>query len=137
MKFYHLLLVSLLALSACAPQSDLDEAKREIERLKVENEQLKAQLAKKPALPVTMSLRKAMMGPGHVAMFNTTVKSPVSVLVTVKSAALGTTKKFELHLSPSIPTELGYTDGAAIEQGDTITLENNNYSPATFVVNIN
>ena len=137
MKFYALLILSLLTLVACSPKSDVDEAKREAERLKAENAELKAQLAKKPAIPVSMSLRKAMMGPGYVAMFNTTVKSSVSVLVTVKSAALGTVKKFELHLNPNVTTELGHAEGAVIENGDTITVENNNYSSVTFTVNVN
>ena len=137
MKFYALLILSLLTLVACSPKSDVDEAKREAERLKAENAELKAQLAKKPEIPVSMSLRKAMMGPGYVAMFDTTVKSPVPVLVTVKSAALGTVKKFELHLNPNVTTELGHAEGAVIEKGDTITVENNNYSSVTFTVNVN
>lgn len=137
MKFYSLLILSFLTLAACSPKSDVDEAKREAERLKAENAELKAQLAKKPALPVSMSLRKAMMGPGYVAMFNTTVKSPVPVLVTVKSAALGTIKKFELHLKPNTTTELGHAEGAAIGKDDIVTIENNNYSSVTFTVNVN
>lgn len=136
MKLYFLIILSLLTLTACAPQSDVEEAKREIGRLKAENAQLKAQLAKKPTLPVHMALREAMMGPGYVAMFNTTVKSSIPVLVTVKSAALGTVKKFELHLNPNTTTELGHAEGAAIEDGDTIIIENNNYSAATLTANV-
>jgi hypothetical protein len=136
MKGYCLLVLAVLFMAGCARRSELDEANREIGRLKAENAELQSQLAKKPQLPVTMSLRKAMLGPGLVAVFNTTVKASVPVLVTVKSAALGTLKKFELHLNSNLPTELGHAEGAAIEQGDTITLENNNYSLAAFVVNM-
>lgn len=143
LKFF-ILMCFVLPLMACAPKSDLDASKKQIEELQAhivvlqtENAQLKAQLAKKPELPVTMSLRKAMMGPGYVAVFNTTIKSPVSVLANIKSAALGTTKQFELHLSPNAPTELGHMEKAVIEKGDTITLENNNYSAVTFTVNAN
>ena len=132
----------VLFLTACAPKSDLDAAKKQIEglqtqvaALQTENAQLKAQLAKKPELPVTMSLRKAFMGPGLVAIFNTTVKAPVSALAIIHSAALGTTKQFELHLNPNGATELGHLQGAVIENGDTITLSNNNYSDVTFTIN--
>lgn len=137
------LFITALALSAiaCAPKSEVDEAKRiigelqaQVQALQAENQQLKAALAKKPELPVTMGLRKALTGPGYVAVFNTTVKSPVSVLATLKSAALGTTKQFELHLNPTSATELGYLEGATIEAGDTISLENSNYSTVTFTV---
>ncbi len=144
MKPKILAMCSALLLVACAPKSDVDAAKKQIEQLQTqvstlqtENAQLKAQLAKKPELPVTMSLRKAMMGPGFVAVFNTTVKSPVSVLAKIRSAALGTTKQFELHLNPSAPTELGHMEGAVIENGDVITLENNNYSTVTFTAKVN
>ncbi len=144
MKLKTLVVCSALLLTACAPKSDVDAAKKQIEQLQTqvaslqaENAQLKAQLAKKPELPVTMSLRKAMMGPGYVAVFNTTVKSPISVLAKLRSASLGTTKQFELHLNPNAATELGHVEGAVIENGDTITLENNNYSTATFTAKVN
>lgn len=144
MNYKVVLICSALLVTACAPKSDLDAAKKQIEELQAqitalsaENTHLKDQLAKKPELPVTLSLRKAVMGPGFVAAFNTTIKSPISVLVTIKSAALGTTKQLELHLNPTGPAEIGHLEGAIIEAGDTITLENSNYSSATFTVNAN
>jgi hypothetical protein len=136
-----LLLLSVLVLSACAPAADLEAAKRQIaalqsqvSSLQAENEHLKNQLAKKPDLPITIAFRRALMGPGYVAVFNTTVKSPVSVLVALTSADLGTTKRFELHLNASTATELGHMQGAVIENGDTITVENANYSSTTIIV---
>lgn len=142
MRLKLLVVGFVLLLTACAPKSDLDAAKKQIEglqtqvaALQTENAHLKAQLERKPELPVTLSLRKAMMGPGLVAIFNTTVKSPVSVLATIHSVSLGTTKEFELHLNPNVATELGHLEGAVIENGDTITLRNNNYSDVTFTVN--
>ena len=77
-----------------------------------------------------------MMGPGNVAILNTTVKSNVPVLITLHSAALGTSKVFERHLDPSHPTELGHLEGAVIENGDTITIKNQNYSPVSFTVSL-
>ena|SRR6266849_3959068 len=134
MKGKVLGIVAVLSLVGCVPKSDLDAAQKQIAELQAQVQALKGELAKKPKLPVTMALRRAMLGPGYVAVFNTTIKSPVSVLATIKSKALSTTKKFELHLDPSTATELGYREGATIEAGDTITLENNNYSPVSFVV---
>lgn len=80
-----------------------------------------------PELPVSVTFRTAMLGPGNVAVFNTTVKAPISVLVTVESAALGTKKQFELHLDPNRATELGHLEGVVIESGDLITVHNQNY----------
>ena len=149
--------VFAIALSACAPKSELDAAQKRVSELQAQvatlqsqltelqsqattaqaaNAQLKEQLEKKPALPVTVSFRKALAGPGYVAIFNTTVKSPVSVLATLKSIALGTSKSFELHLDPSVASERGHLEGIVIEQGDILTMENQNYSPVTVTVNV-
>ena len=88
-----------------------------------------------PELPVSVSSRAAMMGPGKVAIFNTTIKSPISVLVTIESAALGTTKQFELRLDPTKPSELGHLEGVVIESGDLITVKNQKYAPIKVRIN--
>lgn len=156
MKAKTLLVCFAFILSACVSKTDFDNAIQHIEELKAqvatlqaenaelksqvanlqgEGTELKSRLAKKPDLPVTLALRQAFTGPGYVAVFNTTVKSPVAVIATVTSSALGNSKRFELRLNPTGPTELGHLEGVVIENGDTITLENNNYSPATFTIN--
>ena len=115
-------------------KAEADAAKNENQNLEAQNSQLQAKVDEKPLLPVTISFRKAMIGPGKVAVFNTTIKTPVPVLVQLQSAALGTTKQFELHLASTHTTELGYLEGAVIESGDTITVTNQNYSPVSFTV---
>lgn len=75
------------------------------------------------------------MGKGIVAIFSTTIKAPVATIIRVYSASLGTTKQFELHLESSHTTELGHLEGAFLENGDTITIENQNYSSTTVTVN--
>ena len=124
----------VLLLSACAPKSELDAAQQRISQLQAENAQLRARLERKPEIPLTMSVRKALTGPGYVAVFNTTTKSPVSAIATLNSKSLGTTKRFELHVNPTVASELGHLEGAVIEEGDTITVENQSHSPLTFTV---
>ena len=159
----HLLLFStLLCLCACGPSPELVAAKNTIaeqeariaslqqesaaakaeiasltarlDKMGNELDKSSAQLAKKPDLPISISVRKALTGPGLVAVFDTTIKSSLAVMVTVTSTALGTTKAFEVHLNPSGPTSLGHLEGAVIEPGDIITVENNNFSATTFTV---
>lgn len=117
-------------------KAEAETTKNENENLEVKNSQLQAKVDEKPQLPVTVSFRKAMTGPGNVVILNTTVKSNVPVLITLHSAALGTSKTFERHLDPSHTTELGHLEGAVIENGDTITIENQNYSSVTFTVSL-
>ena len=96
--------------------------------------QLTNEAAKKPDLPVSVSFRKARAAQGYVAVIDTTVKAPIAVLLTHKSASLGTRKQMEVHLDPGAPYELGGLDGFVFEPGDSVTLENNNYSSASVSV---
>lgn len=113
---------------------EAEVAKNENQNLEAKNSQLQAKVDEKPELPVTVSFRKAQMGPGGVAIFNTTIKSQVPILITVYSASLGTTKHFERQLAATHPTELGHMEGAALNNGDTITIANQNYSPINIKV---
>lgn len=153
-----------MAMAACAPQSDVDAARKQAadlasenaalkEKLGAENAALKAQLAtqasqiaaqgealreqlaKKPDLPVTVTYRKALIGAGYVAVIQTTVKEEIPLIAVVSSQALGTTKRFELHVSPQAPTQLGHSEGATFENGDVLTLENANYATKSFRLN--
>ena len=150
-------IVVAVLLSACVPKSELETVQKQIATLQAElsaaqtrlgeaqtnaatlhteNLRLKAELDKKPPLPVAVSFRKALSGPGYVAVLSTTIKSEVAVLATVQSNALGTSKRFELHLNPTAPHSLGHLEGAVIAPGDVITLENQNYSTVTVVASI-
>lgn len=86
-------------------------------------------------VPVTMATRKAMAGPGFVAIFRTTLPVFINVGVVVHSARLGTTKRFVVQLTPGKATELGWKQGAALEFGDTLTVEEEHYAPITFTEN--
>jgi hypothetical protein len=122
--------------------------KAELQRLRVENSQLKSQvallqfqvgqanthlqetklqLAKKPAMPVKIGFRKALMGAGYVAVLNTTIKQDFPVVVIFKSKSLGTTNKFQVNLSQSTPSEIGHLQGATIFPGDEIFVENTQF----------
>ena len=116
-------------------KTEAEVAKKQNQNLETQNSQLQAKLDEKPAIPVSVSFRPSLMGKGIVAVFNTTVKIPVAAIVQVHSASLGTTKQFELHLESRHATELGHLEGAFLENGDTITVENQNYSSITFTVN--
>ena len=88
-------------------------------------------LARKPDMPVSVSLRRALLGGTNVAVFTTTIKKDFPVLVTVNSRALGTSKQFRVQLNATQPSELGASEGAAIDIDDVILVENTDYEPAT------
>ena len=122
--------------------------KSEIQRLQAENAQLhsqmsslqfqlsqatgklqeaKTQLARKPAMPVQVNFRKAVMGSGCVVVISTTVKQDFPVIVEFKSKSLGTIKRFQVNLSQERPSEIGHLEGATIFPGDQVTIQNNQY----------
>lgn len=147
-------MVLSLLFAACVSKSEFEKAQTENNNLRAQVAQLQQQvvelqnklqetssqlsaasseLARKPAMPVEVSFRRALMGPGYVAVFKTTIKQDYPVLVTVNSKALGTSQKFSLRLSQVRSTGLGHSEGATIEAGDEIIVENNNYEPLAVV----
>ena len=154
-----LALILSLSLIACAPKSEVDKAQAEaaelskkvshLERLNEEQRRriddlelavrqqtgklaaAQQQLDRKPPMPVKVSLRKAFLGGGYVAVFSTTIKQDFPILVTVKSKALGTSKQFRLNLSSTQSTEMGRSEGLSIEPEDEVFIENTSYESAT------
>ena len=120
--------------SLATATKSIDDLKAQLAAVQAQNDQLNTQLAVKPRLPLAWIVRKAFIGPGLVVVLSTTVKEPIEVLAPVRNPTLGTVKQVELHLNPSVPTNLGSSQGAVIDSGDVITLSNNNYSPSTFTV---
>lgn len=154
MKKVLLVLLSSLLFMACVSKSEFEKAQTENNNLRTKVAQLQQQvtelqsklqetsaqlsaasskLARKPAMPVKVSFRQALLGPGYVAVFNTTIKQDFPILVTVKSKALGISQNFKLRLSYVATRELGHSEGATIEAGDEVIVENNNYSPLVVV----
>jgi hypothetical protein len=155
MKQIILMLLLGGALCGCAKQSDLDAAnaklvtanasleaanqtisdqKAQIAALQTQADQLNARLSIKPRLPVTFTARHQLLGQGLVVEVNTTIKQPLQVLATIKNPTLGTTKEVELELNGVRPTFISSAQGTPIDSGDQITLTNNNYTPAEFMV---
>jgi hypothetical protein len=120
--------------SLAAATKTIDDLKTQLAAAQPQNDQINAQTAVKPRLPLAWVVRKAFLGPGLVVVLSTTVKEHIEVLATVRNPTLETVKQVELHLDPSVPANLGSSQGVIIESGDVITLTNNNYSPSTITV---
>jgi outer membrane murein-binding lipoprotein Lpp len=153
------LLAITLALAACAPKSEVEKAQAEAKELSAKVAELERvnesqrrkiadleaaiqfqtsklaaaqqQLERKPALPVKVGLRRALLGGGYVAVFSTTIKQDFPVLVTVRSKALGTSKQFRVNLTSTGTTEMGASEGFSVDPEDELLLENTNYESAT------
>lgn len=159
MKTRILAICVALAISGCAWKSDVDSAKAQLSdavktgdslrvqladanktiddlhlqlsALQSQNEQLSARLAIKPQIPIAYFIRRVLLSRNLVINFTTTVKEPVTVLVTIKKPSLGTVKQYELRIDPAVPAALR---DALIESGDVVTVTNEKYSPMTFTI---
>jgi hypothetical protein len=149
------IIIASIPLSGCN-----DDLKTRVEQLTKDNDRLKVnninlyneltaannQLAKlrqiietravlKP--PITVHYRNALMGHGLVAIINTHTKDPITILVTWRSGATDAVKRTQIHLDGKNEVELGHLEGFPLEQGDTLTIHNNEYEPVTVKVKLN
>lgn len=140
MKSVFVAIFAVLLLG-CASKDEVQKLQSENARLRLQVSQLqtqvdqanrflhetKAQLARKPAMPVQIAFRKALMGAGHVAVISTTIKQDFPAIVEFKSKSLGVTKKFQVNLYQSRPSEIGHSEGATIYPGDQIIVQNEQF----------
>jgi hypothetical protein len=88
------------------------------------------------SVPVTVTFRKALLGPGYVAVL--TKKDPKESFlakVTVKKAGIDAAVSVIARMDTPLAKEVGHSQGVAIDVGDVITITNDKYQP--LVVNFN
>jgi hypothetical protein len=88
----------------------------------------------KPAMPVTVQERKALLGPGKVVLITNVSNSELSVLATFTSTATHATTSKQLVIEPHKVAEIGYAQGWAFASGDMIRLSNISYGDAQYVI---
>ena len=84
--------------------------------LQLKNEQLKfenEQLAKKPEMPISISIRKAFTGDGLVAQFNNHSDRYLSAIVQFQNPTTNQQLKYRLDLNPNEIKEIGHLEGWA------------------------
>jgi hypothetical protein len=85
-------------------------------------------VVQKPAMPIEVNYRKAMLANGLVAIFKNDSNRNLSVLATFENPTLHQKKSFRVDLNPGASKEVGHFEGWNFESGDMITLEHNDYS---------
>ncbi|MEO1016316.1 MAG: hypothetical protein AAFY56_01295 [Pseudomonadota bacterium] len=85
------------------------------------------EISSKEPLPVKVSYRDALLGPGYVAQFRNESPRYLAVVVTVKNPTTGQVVSSRLDLPPEQMVEIGHAEGWTFVSGDTITLEHTDY----------
>lgn len=101
------------------------------ESLKSETERIQKaeidRLLKLPEMPIQLSYRRAITGPGLVVSFRNTSNRALAVAVTLRNPSLNQQKIIRIDVSPSQAREVGYLEGWAFASGDTIRITHNDY----------
>jgi len=113
-------LAILLIFAAGAAYSFLDRALAEYESIVEEYES-------RPQMPIELSYRSAMMGPGLVIELNNTSTRYLTVIVTLINPTLNKKENYRIDLSPNSTKEIGHAEGWAFASGDTIEIVHNEY----------
>ena len=81
----------------------------------------------KAPLPVKVTYRDAMLGPGYVAQVRNESPRYLAVVATLKNPTTGQMINSRLDLPPDQIVEIGHAEGWPFASGDTITLVHADY----------
>jgi outer membrane murein-binding lipoprotein Lpp len=85
-------------------------------------------------IPATINFRKALMGHGLVAILNTNIKEPLTLMLEWENRATGARKERVINLDGQHNVELGHAEGFPIEPGDLIYLSNKSFNTSKITV---
>lgn len=88
--------------------------------------------AGKPALPVKVMQRNALLAGGKVAVFTNTGNKTLSVLVVFENASFKERKRYDMVLSPGETKEIGGFEGWTVVPGETVRLTSDGYASASY-----
>ena len=123
-------------------KSDTESSRAELAKVKDEFfsassalSKAQTELAKKPALPVKIGYRAALVAGSQVLRITNFSGEALPVLLMIKRPATGKTFEKELVLRTDLAAEFGHLEGWAFIAGDVITLKNNGYEVFETVAN--
>ncbi len=106
----------------------------EVERNQAKEELLAEQRAAKPDMPVSVSIREALMGNGLVAQFTNNSNRYIAVVATFTNPTTNQSVTARIDISPNDTKEIGHLEGWAFSSGDQILLEHNDYRSSRITV---
>jgi len=89
---------------------------------------------RKQKLPVTVEFRQSLLGEGVVAVVKNDTSTQMKVLITGSNRTTKQRKTWAVLLRPHGCKEIGWVQGWAFVQGETIIIEHEGYSPKQIVV---
>jgi Sec-independent protein translocase protein TatA len=119
-------------------QAALENTKSKAAQAQVALENTKAklnqELAKKPAMPVVISFRKAMTGPGMVGQFVNRSGKELIVVIELKNPTTKSQLTKNVDLTPERVNEIGFGEGWPFASGDLIKITHNDFEQMIYIV---
>lgn len=97
-------------------------------------EQKRESYARLPEMPLELTYREAMMGPGLVISLKNRSSRNLSVIATFTNPTLNQEKNFRIDFSAKGVTEFGHIEGWAFASGDKIIIAHIDYKPLTVIL---
>jgi hypothetical protein len=88
----------------------------------------------KPDLPISVSFRKAVIGPSLVAQIHNNSDTTIKVLVEASSQTTGTAKAADFVIGARGTREFGWGEGWQFVPGENIRIHNGDYADMTVKV---
>jgi hypothetical protein len=83
----------------------------------------------KPEMPLQLTYRKAVIGPGLVVGLNNLSERHLAVVLTVTNPTTKQERSFRVDMSPKHTTEIGHLEGWAFASGDLVKVVHSDYRP--------
>lgn len=83
----------------------------------------------KPALPVVVAYRQAMLSDSYVAQFTNQSDRLLAVMVTARNPTMKRQETFRLDIPANMTKEIGHIEGWSFVSGDVITVTHAEYAP--------
>ena len=80
-----------------------------------------------PPMPVEVSFRGALLGPGLVLQLKNKSSRHLSIMATLKNPSTQQGQNYRLDVAPQGTTEVGHKEGWTLASGDNIELFHNDY----------
>lgn len=109
----------------------------DVYRIQKESEIIEKELAEyaaRPEMPIEISYRSAILGPGIVAIFKNVSGRHLAVVATFSNPTLKKTQSYRLDLSPNNILEFGHSEGWVFASGDTVGITHNDYKNLNVVI---
>jgi len=101
------------------------------ENIKSEYDSINQEYEARPEMPIEVSYRSALLGPGLVISMKNKSTRHLSLVATFLNPTLNKEEGYRIDVSPNEVKEIGHAEGWAFSSGDVIKISHKDYKTIT------